>query len=115
MYVYETKVLNFDLQKEEMESMVRSGKEEMDSGSGSDQIEGGLSGNEQDTDPQQPPSKKKRYHRHTAHQIQEMEAYASISISISIYLGWVDNQNKKNKTQKHDIFFIFIKNKQASN
>lgn len=60
--------------KEEMESMVRSGKEEMDSGSGSDQIEGGLSGNEQDADPQQPPSKKKRYHRHTAHQIQEMEA-----------------------------------------
>ncbi|XP_071705243.1 homeobox-leucine zipper protein HDG5-like [Rutidosis leptorrhynchoides] len=60
--------------KEEMESMARSGKEEMDSGSGSDQIEGGLSGNEQDIDPQQPPSKKKRYHRHTAHQIQEMEA-----------------------------------------
>ncbi|KAL8126312.1 hypothetical protein AgCh_013556 [Apium graveolens] len=35
---------------------------------------GGISGNEQDT-AQQPPSKKKRYHRHTAHQIQEMEAY----------------------------------------
>ncbi|KAJ9549609.1 hypothetical protein OSB04_022152 [Centaurea solstitialis] len=63
--------------KEEMESMVRSGKEEMDSGgSGSDQIEGGLSGNDQDADQQQqqPPAKKKRYHRHTAHQIQEMEA-----------------------------------------
>ncbi|KAI3713721.1 hypothetical protein L1987_72307 [Smallanthus sonchifolius] len=60
--------------KEEMDNMVRSGKEEMESGSGSDQIEGGLSGNELDTDPQQPPAKKKRYHRHTAHQIQEMEA-----------------------------------------
>nr|XP_043607300.1 homeobox-leucine zipper protein HDG5-like [Erigeron canadensis] len=67
--------------KEEMESMVQmrsSGKEEMESGSGSDQIEGGLSANEQDTDQQQqpdhPPTKKKRYHRHTAHQIQEMEA-----------------------------------------
>ena len=47
----------------------------MESGSGgSEQIEGGLSGNEQDT-AQQPPSKKKRYHRHTAHQIQEMESY----------------------------------------
>ncbi|KAI3694336.1 hypothetical protein L1987_77300 [Smallanthus sonchifolius] len=61
--------------KEEMKSMVRLGKEEMESGSGSDQIEGGLSGNELETDQQQPPAKKKRYHRHTAHQIQEMEAY----------------------------------------
>ncbi|KAL8201229.1 hypothetical protein R6Q57_012568 [Mikania cordata] len=60
--------------KEEMDNMVRSGKEEMESGSGSDQIEGGLSGNELDIDQQQPPTKKKRYHRHTAHQIQEMEA-----------------------------------------
>lgn len=54
---------------------LKRGKEEMESGSGgSEQIEGGLSGNEQDTAAQQPPSKKKRYHRHTAHQIQEMEA-----------------------------------------
>ncbi|KAK1438324.1 hypothetical protein QVD17_04131 [Tagetes erecta] len=61
--------------KEEMDSMVRPGKEEMESGSGSDQIEGGISANEVDTDQQQPPNKKKkRYHRHTAHQIQEMEA-----------------------------------------
>ncbi|KAK9052843.1 hypothetical protein SSX86_029473 [Deinandra increscens subsp. villosa] len=61
--------------KEEMDSMMRSGKEEMESGSGSDQVEGGLSGNELDTDQPQPPTKKKkRYHRHTAHQIQEMEA-----------------------------------------
>lgn len=57
-------------------STLKRGKEEMESGGsgGSEQIEGGLSGNEQDT-AQQPPSKKKRYHRHTAHQIQEMEAY----------------------------------------
>ncbi|GAB2296415.1 hypothetical protein Dimus_030535 [Dionaea muscipula] len=68
--------------------MMRSGKEEMDSLSGSEQIEG-LSGNEQDNDdrrqqssPQQQTAttgpgqqpKKKRYHRHTARQIQEMEA-----------------------------------------
>ena len=67
--------------------MVRSGKEEMESGSGSDQVEGGLSANEQDIDLQQPPNKKKkRYHRHTSHQIQEMEAYASIYQSIYLYI-----------------------------
>ena len=42
-----------------------------DDKSGSDNIEGG-SGEEQD--PTQRPNKKKRYHRHTQHQIQEMEA-----------------------------------------
>ncbi|KAJ9707261.1 hypothetical protein PVL29_002309 [Vitis rotundifolia] len=42
----------------------------MESGSGSEHIEG-VSGNEQENE-QQP--KKKRYHRHTARQIQEMEA-----------------------------------------
>nr|XP_016494822.1 PREDICTED: homeobox-leucine zipper protein HDG5-like isoform X1 [Nicotiana tabacum] len=52
-------------------------KEEMDSGSGSEHIEG-MSGNELETEQhqqqQQQPGKKKRYHRHTARQIQEMEA-----------------------------------------
>lgn len=38
--------------------------------SGSDNPEGGASGDDQDPRP-----KKKRYHRHTQHQIQEMEAY----------------------------------------
>ncbi|KAK6934958.1 START domain [Dillenia turbinata] len=52
--------------------------EEMESGSGSEHMEG-LSGNEQDNDQQQqqpenPQQKKKRYHRHSARQIQEMEA-----------------------------------------
>uniref|UniRef100_A0A7N0U5H7 Homeobox domain-containing protein n=1 Tax=Kalanchoe fedtschenkoi TaxID=63787 RepID=A0A7N0U5H7_KALFE len=53
--------------------------DEMESGSGSDQIEA-LSANDaldtnNNTDQnQQPQPKKKRYHRHTAHQIQEMEA-----------------------------------------
>ncbi|XP_028083900.1 homeobox-leucine zipper protein ROC3 [Camellia sinensis] len=46
------------------------GKDEMESGSGSEHMEG-VSGNEQETE-QQP--KKKRYHRHTARQIQEMES-----------------------------------------
>lgn len=57
-------------QKEE--SGLLRGKDEMESGSGSEHIEG-VSGNEQENE-QQP--KKKRYHRHTARQIQEMEAYA---------------------------------------
>ncbi|PHT93058.1 Homeobox-leucine zipper protein ROC3 [Capsicum annuum] len=52
-------------------------KEEMDSGSGSEHIEG-MSGNElelpEQQQQQQPPGKKKRYHRHTVRQIQEMEA-----------------------------------------
>ncbi|XP_022717453.1 homeobox-leucine zipper protein HDG5-like isoform X2 [Durio zibethinus] len=47
------------------------GKEGMDSGSGSEQAEE-KSGNEQESTEQ--PPKKKRYHRHTARQIQEMEA-----------------------------------------
>ncbi|KAF5460359.1 hypothetical protein F2P56_020237 [Juglans regia] len=46
------------------------GKDEMESGSGSEQVEE-KSGNEQESE--QPP-KKKRYHRHTARQIQEMES-----------------------------------------
>ncbi|KAF7829193.1 Homeobox-leucine zipper protein ROC3 [Senna tora] len=55
-----------------MMMMMRGGKEEiMESGSGSEQAED-KSGNELDT--QNPPNKKKRYHRHTARQIQEMEA-----------------------------------------
>ncbi|KAK6782906.1 hypothetical protein RDI58_020702 [Solanum bulbocastanum] len=52
-------------------------KEEMDSGSGSEHIEG-MSGNElepeQQQQQQQQAGKKKRYHRHTVRQIQEMEA-----------------------------------------
>ncbi|KAF2315854.1 hypothetical protein GH714_040426 [Hevea brasiliensis] len=48
------------------------GKEEMESRSGSEQLED-KSGNEQEISTEQPP-KKKRYHRHTARQIQEMEA-----------------------------------------
>ncbi|XP_052208784.1 homeobox-leucine zipper protein ROC3 [Diospyros lotus] len=54
--------------KEEM--VLLRGKEEMESGSGSEHMEG-MSGNEQDSALQ---PKKKRYHRHTARQIQEMEA-----------------------------------------
>jgi len=50
------------------------GKEEMESGSGSEQLED-RSGNEQESSEQ--PPKKKRYHRHTAAQIQEMEAYVT--------------------------------------
>ncbi|KAI3469172.1 hypothetical protein Pfo_025835 [Paulownia fortunei] len=55
------------------ETGMAKSKEEMESGSGSEHIEG-LSGNEQEEAEQQPQPKKKRYHRHTARQIQEMEA-----------------------------------------
>ncbi|KAH7576514.1 hypothetical protein JRO89_XS01G0091500 [Xanthoceras sorbifolium] len=57
--------------KEENALLVR-GKEEMESGSGSEQVEE-KSGNELESGEQQPP-KKKRYHRHTTRQIQEMES-----------------------------------------
>lgn len=66
--------------KEEIEGKVKfkTGKEEMESGgSGSEQyLEGGLSGNELEmgTHEQLQQTKKKRYHRHTSLQIQEMEA-----------------------------------------
>lgn len=61
------------VQKEE-NGLVMRGKEEMESGSGSEQLED-RSGNEQESSEQ--PPKKKRYHRHTAAQIQEMEAYVT--------------------------------------
>ncbi|KAH6830971.1 homeobox-7 [Perilla frutescens var. hirtella] len=54
--------------------MAKSKEELVESGSGSEHIEG-ASGNEQEeAEQQQPPNKKKRYHRHTARQIQEMES-----------------------------------------
>ncbi|XP_027180224.1 homeobox-leucine zipper protein HDG5 isoform X2 [Coffea eugenioides] len=57
----------------EENGMSRSKEEILESGSGSEHVEGGVSGNEQEAEQQQP-TKKKRYHRHTARQIQEMEA-----------------------------------------
>ncbi|XP_078437977.1 homeobox-7 [Wolffia australiana] len=74
--------------KEEGQAMGMNKEMEMESGgSGSAQLDGAASGDEQDDDSlfavhQQPQgrqqngsqAKKKRYHRHTAHQIQEMEA-----------------------------------------
>lgn len=51
--------------------LVMPGKEEVESGSGCEQLEE-KSGNEEESSEQ--PPKKKRYHRHTARQIQEMEA-----------------------------------------
>uniref|UniRef100_A0A6N2KSZ5 Homeobox domain-containing protein n=1 Tax=Salix viminalis TaxID=40686 RepID=A0A6N2KSZ5_SALVM len=58
------------ISKEE-DGLVMTGKEEMESGSGCEQLEEN-SGNEQESS--EPPPKKKRYHRHTEHQIQQMEA-----------------------------------------
>ncbi|BFG30941.1 hypothetical protein CerSpe_172150 [Prunus speciosa] len=58
--------------KEENGLLMRGKEEMVESGSGSEQVEE-KSGNEQEADQLQQPPKKKRYHRHTAHQIQEME------------------------------------------
>ncbi|XP_058092985.1 homeobox-leucine zipper protein ROC2-like isoform X3 [Magnolia sinica] len=52
--------------------MVKMRDDDFESKSGSDNLEGGASG--EDQDPNQRP-RKKRYHRHTQHQIQEMEAF----------------------------------------
>lgn len=51
-------------------SVVRNKDDEYESRSGSDNMEGG-SGDDQDADN---PPRKKRYHRHTPQQIQELEA-----------------------------------------
>ncbi|AQK46351.1 Homeodomain leucine zipper family IV protein [Zea mays] len=48
--------------------------DEFESKSGSENVDGGVSVDELQ-DPNQRPSKKKRYHRHTQHQIQELEAF----------------------------------------
>ncbi|XP_022881662.1 homeobox-leucine zipper protein HDG5 [Olea europaea var. sylvestris] len=53
------------------ENGLAKSKEDMESGSGSEHIEG-FSGNEKEIE-EQPQPKKKHYHRHTARQIQEME------------------------------------------
>lgn len=52
----------------------RSRDEEHESRSGSDNMDGGASGDDPDADDGKPP-RKKRYHRHTPQQIQELEAY----------------------------------------
>ncbi|KAK4711390.1 hypothetical protein R3W88_005903 [Solanum pinnatisectum] len=49
--------------------------EEFDSNSGADNMEAPNSGDDDQAEPNQPPNKKKRYHRHTQHQIQEMESF----------------------------------------
>lgn len=53
----------------------RSRDEEHESRSGSDNMEG-ASGDDQDASDK--PPRKKRYHRHTPQQIQELEAYAAL-------------------------------------
>ena len=55
------------------DSLVRAREDENDSRSGSDNLDG-ASGDELDPDNGNPRKKKKRYHRHTPQQIQELEA-----------------------------------------
>lgn len=72
------------MQKEENGLM--RGKEDMESGSGSEQIVEENTGIEMESNIDcnnniiHQNQKKKRYHRHTARQIQEMEAYISLSL-----------------------------------
>lgn len=56
--------------------IVRIREDGYDSRSGSDNIDGAVSGDDQDANEEQPP-KRKKYHRHTPHQIQELEMYNS--------------------------------------
>lgn len=58
------------------DSLGRGREDENDSRSGSDNVDG-ASGDELDPDNSNPRKKKKRYHRHTPQQIQELEAYVA--------------------------------------
>lgn len=58
------------------DSLGRGREDEIDSRSGSDNVDG-ASGDEIDPDNSNPRRKKKRYHRHTPQQIQELEAYVA--------------------------------------
>lgn len=65
------------------DSLGRGREDEIDSRSGSDNVDG-ASGDEIDPDNSNPRRKKKRYHRHTPQQIQELEAYVAAPPNISI-------------------------------
>lgn len=62
--------------------MVRTRDDGYESRSGSDNVEG-ASGDDQDTGDGRR-SKKKKYHRHTPHQIQELEGYGFSSICLLV-------------------------------
>jgi len=62
------------------DSLGRAREDENDSRSGSDNVDG-ASGDELDPDNSNPRKKKKRYHRHTPQQIQELEAYVAYIIT----------------------------------
>lgn len=63
--------------------MGRVKEDEFDSRSGSDNFEAG-SGDDQNTTENKSSKRKKKYHRHTAFQIQELEAYCFDSLLSSI-------------------------------
>lgn len=64
----------------------RSREEENEiSRSGSDNMDGTGSGDEQDAADNSNPRKKKRYHRHTPQQIQELEAYEGIQTPFFLF------------------------------
>lgn len=61
----------------------RMREDEYESRSGSDNFEG-ISGDDQDAGDEQP-KRKKRYHRHTPNQIQELESYAFIKFLYLVF------------------------------
>lgn len=63
---------------------LKRSREEEQSRSGSDNMDGGASCDEQDA-ADNPPNKKKRYHRHTPQQIQELEAYAILVHHVFVF------------------------------
>jgi len=65
---------------------LRRSREEEQSRSGSDNLDG-VSGDEQDADDK--PPRKKRYHRHTPQQIQELERYFSFTIFVFLFLRFI--------------------------
>ncbi|XP_031269472.1 homeobox-leucine zipper protein ANTHOCYANINLESS 2-like [Pistacia vera] len=69
-------VAEMDLMGEHFDPSIvgRIREDEYESRSGSDNIEGGASGDDQEANEEGPPRKKK-YHRHTPYQIQELEAF----------------------------------------
>lgn len=62
-----------------------------ESRSGSDNFEG-ASGDDQDAGDEQPPRKKK-YHRHTPNQIQELEAYGYLNFFVWYFWYFVHNDS----------------------
>lgn len=86
------------------DSLGRGREDEIDSRSGSDNVDG-ASGDEIDPDNSNPRRKKKRYHRHTPQQIQELEAYVAAPPNI-YHKTRPDHAWKKSLFFFHEFLYI---------